>query len=89
MAHPEITGRKISGRKLIGGYQALQKRGIRFSRVHVRRLEKAGRFPMHVKPGGEDSNFIDWFEHEIDEYLESLRAARDAKMANLGGANRR
>jgi hypothetical protein len=64
---------KISGRKLLS-YEDLQERGIRFSRVHLRRLERVGLFPMHVAFG--DGNYIAWFEDELDAYLDGLAAAR-------------
>jgi prophage regulatory protein len=64
---------KISGRRLLS-YDDLRPRGLRFSRVHLRRLERAGLFPQHVKLGA--GNFIAWFEDEIDAYVESLAAKR-------------
>jgi hypothetical protein len=63
----------ISGRKLLS-YEDLLARGFRFSRVHLRRLECAGLFPMHVAFGG--GNFVAWFEDEIDAHLEAAAAAR-------------
>jgi predicted DNA-binding transcriptional regulator AlpA len=68
MARPEISGRKLVS------YDGLEPRGIRFSRVHLRRLEARGLFPQHVKIGA--GNFIAWFEDEIDAYLDALAAAR-------------
>src|SRR5262245_8258483 len=43
MARPEVTGKK-TGRRLLD-YQALRQRGIPWSRVHIARLEAAGKFP--------------------------------------------
>ena len=55
-------------RKLVC-YDDLEPRGIRFSRVHLRRLEARGLFPQHVTIGA--GNFIAWFEDEIDDWLAS------------------
>jgi len=44
MARPEVTGKK-TGRRLLD-YQALRERGIPWSRVHIARLEAAGKFPL-------------------------------------------
>jgi prophage regulatory protein len=75
MARPEVSERKLLS------YDDLQARGIRFSRVHLRRLERAGLFPMRVTIGS--GNCISWFEHEVDQYLDRLadpaaRIAADA-----------
>ena len=57
----------------------MQARGIRYTRVHLHQLEKAGLFPQHVKIGA--GNFIAWFEDEIDQYLDRLAAARTKRAA--------
>jgi prophage regulatory protein len=68
MARPPISGRRLLS------YEDLLARGIRYTRVHLARLEAAGRFPQRVRIGG--GNFVAWFEHEIDAYLDGLAAAR-------------
>jgi prophage regulatory protein len=73
---PEVTGKK-SGRRLLD-YQALRERGIPWSRIHIGRLEAAGKFPLHIDLG---ENSIAWFEDEIDDHLEKKAAERDAKVA--------
>jgi prophage regulatory protein len=73
MAHPNISGRRLLNR------DDLQARGIKFSRVHLHRLERAGLFPQHVKYGA--GGFIAWFEDEIDAYLDALAAARPKRVA--------
>lgn len=78
MARPEVTGKK-TGRRLLN-YQALRARGIPWTRVHLARLEAAGRFPMHIDVG-ENSNA--WFEDEVDEFLDAKAAERDAKVRAL------
>jgi len=47
----------------------LYKLGIRYSRQHLDRLEKAGQFPRRVKltPNGR----VGWLESEIQEWLHS------------------
>jgi prophage regulatory protein len=74
MEHPNISGRKLVSR------DDLQARGIKFSRVHLRRLERAGLFPQHVKYGA--GNFIAWFEDEVDAYLDRLATARPKRASS-------
>jgi prophage regulatory protein len=78
MALPEVTGKK-TGRRLLD-YQALRARGIPWSRVHLARLEAAGKFPLHIDVG---ENSVAWFEDEIDDFLEIKAAERDAKARPL------
>ena len=66
VARAEVTGRK-TGRRLLD-YQAIRARGIPWSRVHLARLEAAGKFPLHIDVG---ENSIAWFEDEIDDLLEA------------------
>jgi len=78
MATPEVAGKvrappKISGRRLLS-FEDLQARGIRYTRVHLQRLEEADLFPQRVRIGA--GNFVAWFEHEVDAYLDRLAAAR-------------
>jgi prophage regulatory protein len=81
MALPEVTGKK-TGRRLLD-YPALKERGIPWTRVHLARLEAAGKFPLHIDVG---ENSVAWFEDEIDDFFEMKAAERDAKaraLANL------
>jgi prophage regulatory protein len=75
-ARPEVTGRK-TGRRLLD-YQALKGRGIPWTRIHLARLEAAGKFPLHVDIG---ENSVAWFEDEVDDFIEMKAAERDAKAA--------
>jgi prophage regulatory protein len=74
MARPEVTGKK-TGRRLLD-YQALKERGIPWTRIHLARLEAAGKFPLHINVS---DNSIAWFEDEVDDFLEAKAAERDAK----------
>jgi prophage regulatory protein len=55
-------------------FRDLKPRGITWSRVHVDRMEKKGRFPrrIHIGPGT-----TAWLEHEIDAWLQARIDARD------------
>ena len=54
----------------------LRELGIYYSRVHIYRLVKAGKFPAPIKVG---QNRIGWIESEIDEWLNVKIAERDAR----------
>jgi prophage regulatory protein len=56
-------------------YDGLADKGIKYSRAHIWRLIKAGRFPKPVKIGDRNS----WLESEIDDLIEKLIAKRDGK----------
>jgi prophage regulatory protein len=56
-------------------FPELRERGIRFTRQHLHRLIRAGKFPAPIKIG-EDTNA--WVEPEIDQYMKERIAARDA-----------
>lgn len=51
------------------------KKGIRYSRSQLWRLERVNKFPQRVQIG---ANAIGWDEEEIDAYLDAKRAARPA-----------
>jgi prophage regulatory protein len=71
MARPKVTGKR-TGRRLLT-FSDLKARGIPWTRMHVGRLEAAGKFPQHIDLG---ENSIAWFEDEIDDFLERKAAAR-------------
>ena len=56
------------------GWEDLKARGIKDSKPTIYRKIKAGRFPVPVHPGKSPA----WPEHEIDAYIMSLIAQRDA-----------
>jgi prophage regulatory protein len=55
------------------GYEDLRSYGIRWSRVHIDRLQKAGRFPTKIKIG---ANTAAYLESEIVAWLEARCAER-------------
>ncbi len=71
MSLSETNSRRV-GRRLVP-YPGLKERGIPFTRVHLRRLEGAGKFPQHIDLG---ENTIAWFEDELDAFIEQKAAAR-------------
>jgi prophage regulatory protein len=57
-------------------------KGIPYTRQHIHRLIRAGRFPHPIKISGAANGVNAWDEHEIDAHLEACRAARDAGKAS-------
>jgi predicted DNA-binding transcriptional regulator AlpA len=43
-------------------------KGIGYARPHIDRMEASGDFPARVQLG---QNAVGWFEHELDQWLES------------------
>ena len=61
--------------RLLGFKQLKTEKGISYCRMHIDRLEKAGRFPKRVHVG---ENRVAWIEAEIDGWVDGLVARRDA-----------
>ena len=59
-------------------------KGITFSRQHIKRLQKALKFPLSVSFGDNTEVFID---EEIDRWTADRIAERDAKAAALAAQN--
>ena len=59
-------------------YDALKEKGILYSKAHLWRLVKAGTFPKPIKLGAGRNA---WVESELDRWIESRMAARDAEAA--------
>ncbi len=55
-------------------YDGLKAKGITFSKMHIWRLEKARKFPMHVQVSAQR---IAWVESEIDQWIDDRIAARE------------
>jgi prophage regulatory protein len=64
----------------------LKAKGIKYSGVHIARLEKAKKFPKHINLGA--GNRKVWLEEEIDQYLRERIAERDAPDAADPGRRR-
>ena len=58
-------------------------KGIPFSRQHIRRLQKAQKFPLSI-PYGENTEVYE--DAEIDQWKADRKAERDAKAAALAEA---
>jgi prophage regulatory protein len=59
------------------GYPDLRSKGIKFTRQHIHKLTRQGRFPPPFKLG---NNTNAWTETEIDEYLKDCVAQRDTAL---------
>jgi prophage regulatory protein len=59
--------------KKIVGFNDLPRYGIKWSRVHVSRLEKEGKFPKHLNLAPQS---IGWLEEEIDAWIAARAAER-------------
>lgn len=58
-------------------YKELKAAGVPYSRMHLRRLMQARKFPQQVQLS---SQRIGWFEHELADWFAQKAAARDAKI---------
>lgn len=59
-------------------YDALKAKGITFSKCHLWRLERDGKFPKRVPISARRHG---WFEHEIDAFIVARGAVRDIRQA--------
>jgi prophage regulatory protein len=64
--------------EFIGGLPGLRKRGIRWTRQYIMRLEKRGKFPKRLRVG---ANSVEWLAHEIDDWISARTAERDQEAA--------
>jgi prophage regulatory protein len=55
-------------------YRDLKAKGVPYSKPHLWRLEKAGKFPKRVPIGPSRYGYV---ESEIDDFIAALVAARD------------
>ena len=58
-------------------YTHLKAKGVPYSKPHLWRLEKAGKFPKRVPIGPSRYAYV---ESEINGYIDGLIAARDARV---------
>jgi prophage regulatory protein len=64
--------------KLLSRQDLREKKGITFTRQHIHRLVKEGKFPAPIKVG-ENTNA--WVEPEVDTYIDRCTAKRDGTIA--------
>ncbi len=64
-------------------YRDLKAKGVPYSKPHLWRLEKAGKFPKRVPIGLSRYGYV---KSEIDDYITGLVAARDAAAAGKPSA---
>jgi prophage regulatory protein len=64
--------------RLLSYDELRRQKGIPYSKVHLWRLERAGKFPRRVQLG---ENRHGWLESEIDDWLLERMAARNVKAA--------
>jgi len=57
-------------------YEDLRPLGIEYTKIHLWRLEREGKFPKRVKL---TPHRVAWVESEIQELIQSRIAARDRK----------
>ena len=60
------------------GYRDLARKGIPYSRQHINRLVKKGKFPAPFKLSGGDNGPNSWLEHIIDRHIETCAAKHDS-----------
>jgi prophage regulatory protein len=66
-------------RRLLSFPELRTEKGIHYTRQHIHRLIRAGRFPKPIKLSGLSNGVNAWPEDEIDQHLERCRIARDGK----------
>jgi prophage regulatory protein len=77
VVHPQQNKKRDRDSLVVLHFRDLRnKKGIAWSRQHVFRMVRMGRFPAPVKLG-EATNA--WVEAEIDDWLEARVAERDGK----------
>ena len=57
-------------------YDGLKSKGVPYSKPHLWRLVKAGRFPAPIKWGAARNG---WVEEEIDQHIANKIAERDSE----------
>lgn len=60
-------------------YTDLANYGLMYSRSHLWKLEKEGKFPKHVKLG---AGRVGWLRTEIEEFVANRIAERDRRVEN-------
>jgi prophage regulatory protein len=63
--------------RLLSFPQLRTEKGIDYSRQHIHRLIRAGKFPRPIKLSGMEGGANKWLEDEIDRHVEACRTGRD------------
>ncbi|MGA2313393.1 MAG: AlpA family phage regulatory protein [Xanthobacteraceae bacterium] len=64
--------------RLLSFAELQTEKGIKYSRQHIFRLVRSGRFPRPLKPSGSAKGVNAWSEAEIDAHIQARLAERDA-----------
>lgn len=62
------------GRRLISAEELRERFGINYSRVHIYRMVRDGRFPRPVKLGPSRGARKAWFEDDVNAWFDQLQA---------------
>lgn len=63
-------------------YDALKAKGVTYSKVHLWRLIRVGKFPAPIKLGGARNA---WVESEIDQFIQQCVTERDKPKRRKAG----
>jgi prophage regulatory protein len=74
--HCTVQPHATRGQTMLLDYDGLRAKGITFSREHLWRLVRAGRFPAPVKLSGDPLGRNAWDEAEIDQHIADRKAER-------------
>lgn len=73
----DLQQENVMASRLIA-HEDLKSKGIPYSKPHLWRLERAGKFPKRVPIGASRYGYV---ETEIDAYVDDLIKARDGEQA--------
>ena len=71
--------------RLLSRVELKSVKGIDYSKAHLHRLIRAGKFPRPIKLG---ENRNAWIEEEIDSHIASKIAERDTFIGKVGHASK-
>ena len=78
--HAPLPGSVIKKQSRWLSYKELKSlKGISYSRIHLKRLEDAGKFPKRIECGAR----VYWCEHEVDEWKQRQADARWRELSKL------
>jgi predicted DNA-binding transcriptional regulator AlpA len=77
IVEPRVARQKKQNSPLLTYPELKSKKGISYSRQHISRLEKEGKFPRRIQIS---PSRIGWYEHEIDAWVIEKAEARHSKV---------